>query len=227
MALGSVKDSMDRGAIVVPRFCASCLKAGCTSCYAVEGGVDCAFCEDRELCPTRKRMQERAQAARRSAEVAHEKAEAAAVERRKSPLACPHCDFVGASGSGIARHMSLKHGVKFVKKEKEKVMEGLNCPNCDAGGFATPQALGAHRRHSHPGAAKAQKKSGGANSAPASTEKSVTPRKPKVAKTPAKPANGDGTIQVTVNAAHLNDWWQGRTLAEKGEVFTNWLQVAR
>jgi hypothetical protein len=35
------------------------------------------------------------------------------------------------------------------------------------------------------------------------------------------------TIQVTVNAAHLDDWWQGRTLAEKGEVFTNWLQVGR
>jgi hypothetical protein len=69
----------------------------------------------------------------------------------------------------------------------------------------------------------------------------VKPRKQKEAKKKDSPqigrafagaaaaafSNATATIQVTVNAAHLDDWWQGRTLAEKGEVFTSWLQVGR
>jgi hypothetical protein len=185
---------MDRSSIPMPRWCKSCLKAGCTSCRAVEGGEDCAFCEDGELCPTRQRIAARAKAANIS----------------------------------VAAQRTAK--AKEPKQEKENVMDKKLC-KCGCG-----EPAGERWEYKRGHKPKAEKKSGGASSPSTSAERVVTPRKPKAEKNAngaaAKNTNGNApvagdTIQVTVNAAHLDDWWQGRTLAEKGEVFTNWLQVGR
>jgi hypothetical protein len=199
---GGKENSMDRSSIPMPRWCKSCLKAGCTACRAVEGGEDCAFCEDGELCPTRQRIAERAKAANIS----------------------------------VAAHRTAKD--KEPKQKKENVMDKKLC-KCGCG---EPLAEGAVREYKNGHKPKAEKKSGGASSASPSAERIVTPRsKQKAAKKKDGPqiarafagaaaaafSNATATIQVTVNGAHLDDWWQGRTLAEKGEVFTNWLQVGR
>lgn len=225
---GGKEDSMDRSTIAAPRYCASCLKAGCTSCYAVEGGVDCAFCEDGEPCPSRKRMQERAQAERRATEAARAKSEAAAIERREHPLACQHCEFVGQKASGLSVHLAKKHGIKFEKKEKEKVMDEQRfCSREGCGVVLKPNnKSGRCTKHFY----VPKKKSGGASSAPASTERPVTPRKAKAAKNDgpkipkafaraAAAAAVCATIQVT--EAALDSWWTKLDVQGKADAFTN------
>jgi hypothetical protein len=105
---------------VRPNWCKSCLKAGCTACRAVEGGEDCAFCEDGELCPTRQRIAERAKAANISV-AAHRTAKAKEPKQEKTKekvmdqKLCK-CGCGEALSEGAVREYKNGHKPKAEKK---------------------------------------------------------------------------------------------------------------
>lgn len=107
--------------------------------------------------------------------------------------------------------------------KQESTMATLTCEDCGDGGFATPQAIGAHKRHGHCKKSKGTPDGGAASvSTPKPKQRG---RKPKVAAETPAPSNG------VVSSAQLVDrlvsaWWGALSAARRAEICARELEGA-
>jgi hypothetical protein len=183
---------------VRPNWCKSCLKAGCTACRAVEGGEDCAFCEDGELCPTRQRIAERAKAANISvAAIRTAKAKEPKQEKTKEKVMAEKlckCGCGEALSEGAVREYKNGHKPKAETKS----------------GGASSASPSAERVVKQRKQKAAKKKDGGREVELPNSNKNAI-------------AGVNSVATIVVKETSLDRWWAAMTAQQKADTFNAWM----